>query len=215
LEKLISVLLPYEIRLLQQGLRDMTFNRDFIPELPVEIRIGITAFLDLPDLIAARSVSKRWYESWTQVSICNKLMKEYFRSAFENTYIHLPDPEKQSTFMAAADRLHAMRNGEYQSMTILNYDRDKNETGEPAPVLDRRYCNGRVGWSIEGGIKISDLCSGALSTYMLPDRDKVQLWAMSESILVAGTADKCVDFYINLFPRSLQLPNHQMYMVEC
>lgn len=191
----------------------MTFNRDFIPELPIEIQIGITAYLDLPDLITVRSVSKRWYESWTQVSICNKLMKEYFRSAFENTYIHLPDPEKQSTFIAAADRLHAMRNGEYQSMMILNYDRDWNEAGEPAPVLDRRYCNGKVGWSIEGGIKISDLCSGAISTYMLPNRDKVQLWAISESILVAGTADKCVDFHMDLFTLS-PLPNHPVYTVS-
>src|ERR1700722_17293123 len=98
----------------------MTFNRDFFPELPVEIRIGITAFLDLPDLITVRSVSKRWYESWTQVSICNKLMKEYFRSAFENTYMQLPDPEKQSTFLAASDRLHAMRNGRYHAMIILS-----------------------------------------------------------------------------------------------
>ncbi len=175
----------------------MTFVRDFVPELPVEIRIGITEFLDLPDLITVRSVSKRWFESWTQVSICNKLMKEYFRSAFENTYMHLPDLEKQSTFMAASDRLNAMRNGEYQSMTILKYDRDKSEDGEPVPVLDRRYCNGRVGWSIEGGMKISNLCSGAISTYMLPDRDKVQFWALSESVLVAGTADKWVIFYLN------------------
>jgi hypothetical protein len=82
-------------------------------------------------------------------------------------------------------------------MTILNYDRDKNEAGELAPILDRRYCNGRVGWSIEGGIKISNLCNGAITTYMLPDRDKVQLWALSESILVAGTADKWVISYAN------------------
>lgn len=200
------MLLPFEIRLLQQGLKDMTFVRDFIPELPVEIRIGITAFLDLPDLITVRSVSKRWYESWTQVSICNKLMKEYFRSAFENTYMHLPDPEKQSTFMAASDRLNAMRNGEYQSMTILNYDRDKNEASEPAPILDRRYCNGRVGWSIEGGIKISNLCNGTITTYMLPDRDKVQLWALSESVLIAGAADKWVISYANLLAKP-DIPN--------
>src|SRR5277367_3211858 len=105
----------------------MTFVRDFIPELPAEIRIGITAFLDLRDLITIRCVSKRWYESWTQVSICNKLMKEYFRSAFENTYMQLPDSEKRFAFMSASDRLHAMRNGQYHSMTILNYDQDKHE----------------------------------------------------------------------------------------
>jgi hypothetical protein len=185
----------------------MTFVRDFIPELPVEIRIGITTFLELPDLITVRSVSKRWYESWTQVSICNKLMKEYFRSAFENTYMHLPDLKKQFAFIAASDRLNAMRNGEYQSMTILNYDRDKSETGEPAPILDRRYCNGRVGWSIDGGIKIADLCNGAVTTYMLPDRDKVQFWALSESILVAGTSDKWVTFYVNLLAKP-HIPCH-------
>lgn len=180
----------------------MTFVRDFIPELPVEIRIGITVFLDLSDLITVRSVSRRWYDSWTQVSICNKLMKEYFRSAFENTYMHLPDIEKRYTFMAASDRLNAMQNGEYQSMAILSYDRDKNETGEPTPVLDRRYCNGRVGWSIESGIKISDLCDGAITMYMLPDRDKVQFWALSESVLVAGTSDKWVFLYMKLLAKS-------------
>jgi F-box domain len=177
----------------------LTFVRDFIPELPAEIRIGIIAFLDLRDLITIRCVSKRWYESWTQVSICNKLMKEYFRSAFENTYMQLPDPEKRSAFISASDRLHAMQNGQYHSMTILNYDQDRHEKSTPAPVLDRRYCRGRVGWSIEGGIKVSDLCSGAMSTYMLPDRDKVQFWALSESVLVAGTADKCVNSHITLF----------------
>lgn len=172
----------------------MTFNRDFIPELPAEIRIGITAFLDLPDLITIRCVSKRWRESWTLVSICNKLMKEYFRSAFENKYMQLPDPEKRVAFISASERLQAMRNGHYHSMTILNYDQERHEEHAPAPVLDRRYCSGRVGWSIEGGIKVSDLCSGVISTYMLPDRDKVQFWALSECFLVAGTGDKCVNF---------------------
>ncbi len=170
----------------------MTFVRDFVPDLPVEIRIGIAAYLDLSDLITLRSVSKRWYESWTQVSICNKFMKEYFRSAFENTYMHLPDKGKRSTFMAASDRLHAMRNGQYHSMTILSYSKERE--GEPTPVLDRRYCRGRVAWTIEGGVKVSELCTGNTKVYMMPDRDKVQFWALSETILVAGAADKCVIF---------------------
>lgn len=127
-----------------------------------------------------------------QVSICNKLMKRYFRSVFENTYMQLSDREKQAAYIAASDRFHAMWNGQYHSMTILNYDQDRDETSKPASVLDRHYCSGRVGWSINGGIKVSNLCSGEISTYMLPDRDKVQYWTFSESFLVAGTADKCV-----------------------
>ena len=188
----MAVLLPSEIRLLQQGLKDITFLRDFIPDLPVEIRIGITSFLDLPDLINIRKVSKKWYNSWTQVSICNKLMKEYFRSAFENTYMHLPDSEKRSAFMAASDRLLSMRNGQYHSMTILSYNPNCEGAGEPVPILDRRYSNGRVAWLIEGGIKVSNLRTGTAVTYMMPDRDKIQIWVLAESFLVAGTTDKCV-----------------------
>ena len=183
----------------------MTFVRDFIPDLPVEIRIGIAAFLNLPDLINVRRVSKRWYDSWTQVSICNKLMKEYFRSAFENTYMHLPDPEKRSTFMAASDRLLAMRNGQYHSMTILSYNPNSGDTDEPVPVLDRRYCNGRVAWSIEGGIKVSNLRTGSTTNYMMPDRDKVQFWILAESFVVAGTADKYVSVVHLILPITIVL----------
>lgn len=200
----MAILLPSEIRLLQRGLKDITFHRDFIPDLPVEIRIGITSFLDLPDLINVRKVSKSWYNSWTQVSICNKLMKEYFRSAFENTYMHLPDSEKRSTFIAASDRLFSMRNGQYHSMTILSYTPNCEGGDEPVPILDRRYCNGRVAWLIEGGIKISNLRTGMAATYMMPDRDKIQIWVLAESFLVAGTADKCVASEIlNPVPSSL------------
>jgi len=170
----------------------MTFVRDFVPDLPVEIRLGITAFLDLHDLITVRNVSKRWYDSWTQVSICNKLMKEYFRSAFENTYIQLPDSEKRLRFMAASDRLRAMRDGQYNSMTILSYEQYIKEGDVPVPVVDRRYSSGRVAWAVDGGIKVSNLCSGVVMTYWMPDRDKVQFWALSENLVVAGTPDKCV-----------------------
>jgi F-box domain len=176
----------------------MTFMRDFIPELPVEIRIGITEYLDLPDLIAIRCVSRRWHECWIHISICNKLMKQYFRSAFENTYMLLPDDEKPTTFMAASDRLYSMRKGQYHSMAILRYDRAEDEAGEPSPILDRQYNNGRIAWTIDGGIKVSTICTGITKTYLTPDREKAQFWTLSGKFVVARTGDKLVTHFFTL-----------------
>jgi hypothetical protein len=198
---LIAALLPSEIRLLKARLHKMAFARDFIPELPVEIRIAITDYLGLPDLLAIRFVSRRWYDSWTHVSICNKLMKQYFRSAFENTYMLLPDEAKPAAFMAASDRLHSMRKGQYHSMAILRYEHSDEEMGAPPPILDRQYNGGRIAWAIEGGIKVSTICTGVTTTYMMPNRERPQFWTLSGECLVAGMWDKSVNhFFIILHP---------------
>lgn len=173
---------------MKQLLEDQLFIRDFVPELPVEIRLSITNYLDVSDLINIRGVSRRWFQSWTQVPICNKLMKENFRSAFENSYSLLPDEQKPSAFIAASDRLHSMQNGDYYSMKILNYQTPR--LGEPSPVFDRLYNNGRVAWSIEERVMVSTICSGTIRTYMSPHRENMKILALSDKVIVATAGDK-------------------------
>jgi hypothetical protein len=176
----------------QKALARFTFVRDFIPELPVEIRLTITSFLDVSDLMVVRRVSKRWYRCWTHDSICNKLMKQYFRGTFNRIYMHLSIQERRSMFLNAIDRLHTMRTGRYHSMTILNYNLEDITPDIQRPVMDRGYCNGRVAWGTGCGVKVTNLRDGVTKTYMTPDRDQVFFWTLSENFLIGGTADKYV-----------------------
>jgi hypothetical protein len=110
----------------------------------------------------------------------------------------LPDEAKPATFMAASDRLHSMRKGQYHSMAILRYDHVDEEAGEPFPVLDRQYNSGRIAWTVEGGIKVSTICTGITKMYMMPDREKAQFWTLSGKCVVAGTGDKLVNHFFRL-----------------
>jgi hypothetical protein len=184
LDDLITHLLPSEIRFLQKRLEN-DFVRDFVPELPVEITILMSQYLTPYDLLTTHLVSKRWRETWTNVSICNKLMKEYFRSTFETSYSELPRDSRSTTFVTALRQMCAMQSGDYNSMRILRYDRGKDNG--PQPVLDREYCNGRVAWSIKGGIQVRTLCTDVTMLYMTPNRDDVVKWTLSERFVVAVT----------------------------
>lgn len=182
---------PPEIRLLKKLLDNITFERDFIPHLPVELKLEITKYLDLPDLINIRNVSKTWRETWSQVSICNKLTERFFRSSLTAQYKQLPNVDKVQALVSGLDRLYAMRLGRYKTMSIIPYFQRPAMSGvEPSPILDRKYCNGKVAWTSNSGITVSMLRLDVSIRILLPDRSAPQIWRMSEDHIVAVAADK-------------------------
>jgi hypothetical protein len=190
LDALLGALLPDEIRRIKHLMETRTFVRDFIPELPIEIRLIILNFLpDLADFRNIRYVSKTWQHVWTQISICNKLMKRHFRAAFENTYLSLPNDERQAYFLAATDHHQALRRGDYHSMRIVRYSEDEDEPSDATAVLHRQYDSGRVAWAIGACITVYSLVTGTRKRYMTPDRENVGIWAMSGKVVVVVSSD--------------------------
>lgn len=177
--------------MIQAHLKSITFEKDFIPELPVEIIVLVAPYLELSDLLVVRRVSRGWLAMWTSVPVCNKLMKDYFRSNFENEYCRLLSDNKPAVFMAAADRLHAMQSGKYHTMRILRYDHRKQDATEASddsqPILDRQYCAGKVAWAIKGGIQVTTLKNGTTNIFLTPNRESATSWVLSEEVLVAAT----------------------------
>ncbi|KAI9742492.1 MAG: hypothetical protein M1818_004026 [Claussenomyces sp. TS43310] len=208
---LVSVLSSSETRMLKQCFAGWTFVDDFIPKLPIEIRLRIADFLTLSELVTIRYVSRQWQQSWTPVTICNQLMKRFFRSVFEHSYMQLSNEEKVSTFIAASERLQAIQAGAFHSMTIRRYDDSMNDEHITAfsPVLDRRYSSGRVAWTLDGGIKVTDLRSGEVQIFMIPNREMVQNWNLSEKWVVAAAGDKA-----KLYAWPLFTVTSEMYIIR-
>lgn len=154
----------------------------------MELLILVSSYLDISDLLTVQKVSKKWLAIWTAVPLCNKLMKDYFRSNFENEYSCLPNALKPPAFIAAADRLNAMHNGEYHTMRIMRYDHVKHEASEESqPVLDRQYCAGKVAWPVKGGLQVTTLNDGMTKFFMTPNREDVSIWVLSDQVIVAAT----------------------------
>jgi hypothetical protein len=191
LQILFSELQPAEVRLLKKLVASITFERDFVPHLPVELKLEITKYLSLSDLINVRNVSNTWRHTWSQISICNQLAERYFRSYLTGQYSRLPNAEKVQALIAGLDRLYSMQLGRYKTMSILPYFQSPTLFGgPPSPILDRKYCNGKVAWVQNSGISVFELRNGVSMRILLPERSSPQMWRISENCLVAVSADK-------------------------
>lgn len=180
----MSSLLPYEIRHLQHRLRRERFLCDFVPRLPIDIHLCIVDFLGLRDVVNASRVSKEWRKTWLQVNICDKLMRQHFRTEYEAHYTRELDEMKQSIFLRTSERHCSFRQGRYQAMTMVPYAEILDSMGV-RPARNQQYCNGRVAWGIKSGVCVYDLHTGTTHSYMTPQRDKPSYWVLTDALVVA------------------------------
>ncbi|RFU33594.1 hypothetical protein B7463_g2761, partial [Scytalidium lignicola] len=103
LDDLIHYLSSAEISHLVNLLRPSTIRHDKFVDLPNEIILAIMNYLDLEDVVTARSVSHKWYYRWTAPEICFGIAERYFPDVLIRLYMSLPDDQKKATKAALSE----------------------------------------------------------------------------------------------------------------
>lgn len=96
LDNLVHSLSQPEIFRLRCQLSDIPTTSDPCVALPNEVLLCIIDYLDLEDFLTARSVSRKWRESWSDCSVSMQMIKVHFPSVLQSSYKSL-DEENQVT----------------------------------------------------------------------------------------------------------------------
>ncbi|KAI0136825.1 hypothetical protein BJ170DRAFT_32056 [Xylariales sp. AK1849] len=69
-----------EIRLVKDLLSTVTFQKDIVGNLPIELVVSMTDYLDVKDILACLAVSKQWYATFTNDRVIFQLARRLFPS---------------------------------------------------------------------------------------------------------------------------------------
>jgi hypothetical protein len=194
LETLLQALTDNEIRHLRPQLNAKTFQKDICGNLPVELLLCISQYLELEDLNRALSVSRRWNEVFSSPDFHLGLVKLHFIQIWATTYKGL-DPEKQKIRKrtlhnwlpdAALKRIKRLR-GRYHSTSEYHY-----AWGKQCPLVFHdnfdgpQYCKGRVAYKVnEGTIMVRSLQTEHATIFADENRVRFSKWLLTDQFIVA------------------------------
>ncbi|RDL38295.1 uncharacterized protein BP5553_02635 [Venustampulla echinocandica] len=173
----------------------MSFEVEIISHLPVELLLCVSAYLDLEDLMRARSVSRHWRRAFSNPDFCDGIARWYFRPTWENIHGGTdPDElnDKKQAFVdllprVASKRIRRLR-GKYSSISadsyaIPNYTTSFRNT-------NRQYCNGRVAYNKDPeSILVKNLLTNLAIVITEENRIKLEHWLLSDQFVIAWTVN--------------------------
>ncbi|KAI6248396.1 hypothetical protein HI914_03673 [Erysiphe necator] len=185
LNKLISRLMPSEIRYLKVHLERINLSRtgnDIFKEMPNEICLKIIDYLYLEDLLRIRLVCHLWHQKFGHLDFSLHILKRYFdmpmefyfkRSSFNSTEVE--DTQKSANWI---QRFIINRIRREHGITCRRYLID-------GLVVDSiRYCSSRIAFQNGEIIEVRDLISKASKTFMTPTREQMKKWLLSDKYLI-------------------------------
>lgn len=153
-----------EIRYLRDHLNTefFQFYKDICANLPVELLLWVTKYLELEDLLRARQVSHKWNVQFSTPDFCIGVIKHRFRSTWENDYNRsLEDPEhieiQKERLKAWLPRAikHRLRWGKDRYYDIAQFGYSEAISRHARHL--HQYRNGRVAFSTYLGITVIPL----------------------------------------------------------
>ncbi|KAH8897817.1 hypothetical protein GQ53DRAFT_742703 [Thozetella sp. PMI_491] len=116
---LISSLPPQEIRDVRDHLATISLQRDFVPELPVELRAIVASYIEPEDIYPILNVSKRWRVAWTSDHVLHRLANRAFPGFIEHAQLKeqmTSEPEDLAERLyRTARRCHFRTKGKFRS----------------------------------------------------------------------------------------------------
>ncbi|KAF9892370.1 hypothetical protein FE257_002147 [Aspergillus nanangensis] len=164
----------YEWRDVRDRLTQVSFHKDILGSLPLEIVVRIVKDLDLSEIHVLRRVSKNWQFLLSSDPVCGTVYRMY-------TGLH-----GQSCTVSS-------------SRTLLQYakQRLRLERGDPVFKIDLSpgialssdldYSTGRYAWINGGSILVHNLRAQTNQVYCTPNRDSFVQMRISEFIVVGLT----------------------------
>jgi hypothetical protein len=181
----------HEIRILRARLNAISFSKDLCLNLPVELLLHVSQYLDLEDLMIARNVSRAWRDKFSSPDFAMGIIKMQFRTQWEQT--DLGDAIAKEKLLewlpkAAMKRLRKQR-GQYLSMSAYHYQRG----GALMPnhyKIEHQYDSGRIAFKFNESIVVQSLKEGPLAqpkVYLEASRTPIRpgQWILSNDFLVA------------------------------
>jgi hypothetical protein len=198
LETLFQGLTDNEIRHLRSRLNIKTFQKDICGNLPLELLLGVSQYLELEDLKKALSVSRRWNDVFSSSEFHLGIVKLHFAPKWETSYKGL-DPEQQRVRQqalhewlpdAAMKRIRRLH-GRYHAMSTYHYS-----WGDRCPVdlygrSERpQYCSGRIAYKVaDGTIVVRNLRTGFSAVFADENRVQLSQWLLSDQFILAQTVN--------------------------
>ncbi|KAL1963281.1 hypothetical protein VTN77DRAFT_8504 [Rasamsonia byssochlamydoides] len=165
--------------------KKISFQRDILGSLPLEIVAQIVKYLDLWDILRFQRVSKRWQELLSSTVIYSAALKAY--------RICPGLAVCKSLFVRCAKRRFALEFGRPYSKAVYPFDR--TELREP-DLGDRiAYCHRQLAWGEVDedwrslGVAVRCLQSGLIRRFVPPNRGNISHVRLSESLLVVITSE--------------------------
>lgn len=182
-------------------------NNDICVNLPNELLLCVAQFLNLDDLLRARSVSRAWNERFCSPDLCVHFIKLHFRSIWEKSYRSLESEAQELAkvtlskwFPRAAVKRLRRQHGNYRSLTVFRYAKLHNRWFEFGDhTRDALYNSGRIAFRTDSRtIAVQSLTGDALPK-MLMDADRAPIgdWLLSDQFVIAQKANPFVHFLIH------------------
>ena len=192
----------WETRYLRDRLNAIPLEYDIPMNLPMELFLNITRFLAFPEILAASAVSRAWKQRFSSPDVCISVVKQNFRSTWENSYNSLAREQqdrakyKLSKWLprAAAKRFRRQR---YKCRSWKGFEYGKNlgpgyTWPGSADLIDGLYSNGMVAFLIdERTITVQSVAGdGPPRSFRNHDRTPMKVWLLSDRFLIAPTSSK-------------------------
>ena len=187
-----------EIRHLTACLNNIRLNKDICSNLPIEILLCVARYLNLEDLLVARSVSRKWNDIFSGEDFSVAIAKLHFPSTWERSFESVDDEGERQVKIrlkdwlpgAARDRIRRNR-GIYHSRSTFSYA-PRNELEWRYPWIDRQYNYGRIAFRknrctiIVKHLALSN--AGMQSIFVERNRQALGEWVLSDQFLIATKA---------------------------
>jgi hypothetical protein len=166
-------------------LSSVTLPFDICAEFPTELLLCIAEYLDLEDVIRARSVCRSWNKTFSSSDICIGIIKTHFRPVWEKRYRCLDAGQQlvekealRQWLSGAANHRIRRQHGRYHSMSIYHqFDHT---------IEDWQYKNGRVAFKPSSAkFIVRDLRTNLTVNYMDENRVEFTVWSLSDKFLIA------------------------------
>ncbi|KAE8349812.1 hypothetical protein BDV28DRAFT_54141 [Aspergillus coremiiformis] len=175
---LLEQMHPYEWRDVRDRMNQVSFQKDILGSLPVEIAVQIVKYLDLSEFHIFRRVSKRWNCLLSSRLLCNVVFRRYIGHSCSS----IQATETPDAFIQYAKQLVHLERGQpvskvYKSLCLPL----PSSTG----LVGHDFSNGRYTWTEDAIVYVHNLHSNTTQSFCTENRDSFTTLRVSESI-VAG-----------------------------
>ncbi|KAF7591766.1 hypothetical protein BBP40_001146 [Aspergillus hancockii] len=176
---LLEQMYPHEWRDVRDRMNQLSFQKDILGSLPMEITVQIALYLDMSDIYILRRVSKKWNLLLSSELLRDSVFHRYVGRSCPS--IGLRSPGKFRQYAKQTIRL------ERGQPVYKAHDPPCLPLPRPTGSNGLDFSNGRYAWIEDATIFVHDLHSRTTQSFCTENRDSFNMLRVSEFVVAAIT----------------------------